>query len=160
VEITRTEVEDFLYLEAQLMDEWKLKEWSELFTDNGTYVIPTLGKPNIDSKKTLYLVDDDKFRLTARAERLLKREAHVEYPHSTTCHNITNVRIEEIKDQVVYVRCNFVAYRTKREVLDYFVGYNKYKLIKDNENNLKIMEKKVILTLDALRPQGKISILL
>lgn len=160
LEISRSEIEDFLYLEAQLMDEWKLIEWANLFTEDASYTIPTLGKPDADNKNELFLVADDKFRLVERAKRLLKKEAHVEFPHSKTCHMISNVRIEDRKDNVTHVRCNFVAYRTKREVLDYLVGYNKYKLVRDSTNEIKILEKKVVLTLDALRPQGKISILL
>ena len=31
--VTRAEVEDFLFREAALLDEWKLNEWQELLTD-------------------------------------------------------------------------------------------------------------------------------
>ena len=31
--IARTDVEDFLFAEAELLDEWRLPEWLELFTD-------------------------------------------------------------------------------------------------------------------------------
>lgn len=160
MQITRAEVEDFLYLEAELIDDWKLIEWSELFTEDGAYYVPTIGKPNSDHKNSLFLIADDKHRLVGRAQRLLKKEAHVEFPHSTTRHLVSNVRIKEIIDDVIYVQANFVAYRTKREVLDTFVGHNKYQLVKDDNGNLKIKEKRVILDLDSLRPQGKLSILL
>ena len=30
--LTRADVEDFLYHEAALLDEWKTLEWAELFT--------------------------------------------------------------------------------------------------------------------------------
>ena len=32
--LTRSEVEDFLYAEAELLDEWRLPEWLDLFTDD------------------------------------------------------------------------------------------------------------------------------
>jgi Small subunit of phenylpropionate dioxygenase len=38
--ITRAEVEDFLYHEAALLDEWKLNEWQELLTDDAAYYVP------------------------------------------------------------------------------------------------------------------------
>ena len=44
--ITRQEIEDFLYNEAELLDEWKMKEWVALFTENGTYAVPPIGSPN------------------------------------------------------------------------------------------------------------------
>ena len=46
--ITRQEIEDFLYNEAELLDKWKMKEWAALFTENGTYEIPPIGSPDAD----------------------------------------------------------------------------------------------------------------
>lgn len=157
--ITRQEIEDFLYHEADLLDEWKLKEWAALFSSNGYYIIPPIGNPNADSNKSLFLALDDRDRLEQRALRLLKKEAHVEYPHSTTLHNVSNVRIVNQEEDVVTVKCNFATYRTKREVLDCYVGVLEYKFVKEN-GELKIQEKKVILKLDSLRPHGKVSIIL
>lgn len=157
--ITRQEIEDFLYQEADLLDEWKLKEWAALFASNGSYIIPPIGNPNANSNTSLFLVYDDRDRLEQRALRLLKKEAHVEYPHSTTLHNVNNVRIIDKDDDVVTVKCNFQTYRTKREVLDCFVGISEYKLVKENDE-LKILQKKVVLNLDSLRPHGKVSIIL
>jgi p-cumate 2,3-dioxygenase beta subunit len=157
--ITREQIEDFLYYEAELLDEWKLEEWADLFTEDGSYLIPSTTDPNADFCQTLFLVADDHHRIVQRAKRLLKKEAHVEYPHSTTLHTISNVRIKDIQDDTVFVRCNFITYRTKREILDVFVGHHEYKLVV-REGRIKIREKRVILDLDALRPQGKVSIIL
>ena len=38
--VTRAEVEDFLYQEAALLDDWKLNEWEKLLTDDATYYVP------------------------------------------------------------------------------------------------------------------------
>lgn len=157
--ITRQEIEEFLYQEAECLDEWKLKEWAALFATEGTYIIPPIGKPDADSNTSLYLVHDDRARLEQRALRLLKKEAHVEYPHSTTLHNIHNVRIIKNEEHCVSVKCNFSTFRTKRDMLDNYVGVSEYKLVKENDE-LKIQEKKVILKLDSLRPHGKVSIIL
>lgn len=157
--ITRQEIEEFLYLEAELLDEWKLKEWSSLFSTEGSYIIPPIGSPNANTNTSLFLVNDDRARLEQRALRLLKKEAHVEYPHSTTLHNVSNVRIVKNEEDYVAVRCNFSTYRTKRDMLDNYVGVTEYKLVKENDE-LKIHEKKVILKLDSLRPHGKVSIIL
>ncbi|MFC3882429.1 aromatic-ring-hydroxylating dioxygenase subunit beta [Bacillus songklensis] len=159
MKITRQEIEDFLIHEAELLDEFKLKEWAALFASNGTYVIPPIGNPDADFKKSLFFVHDDRARLEQRALRLLKKEAHVEYPHSTTLHNVTNVRIVSNEEDAVKVRCNFSTYRTKREMLDNYIGVLEYTLVKENEE-LKIQSKKVILKLDSLRPHGKVSIIL
>ncbi|AGK54544.1 aromatic-ring-hydroxylating dioxygenase subunit beta [Bacillus sp. 1NLA3E] len=159
MKITRQNIEDLLFHEAELLDEWKLKEWAALFSSDGRYLIPPIGNPDADTSRSLYFVHDDRARLEQRALRLLKKEAHVEYPHSTTLHNISNVRIVHSKENEVTVRSNFAAYRTKREMLDCYVGINEYKLVEEN-GEIKIKEKKVILKLDSLRPHGKVSIIL
>jgi p-cumate 2,3-dioxygenase subunit beta len=154
-------IEDFLYYECELLDDWKLEEWASLFTTEGKYLIPPIGNPDADGKRSLYLVHDDHARLTQRAKRLLKKEAHVEYPHSTVVHNLHNIRIKDYNEENgrFIVRCNFITYRTKREILDCYVGVLEYTLVMEH-NELKIEEKKVILKLDSLRPQGKISFIL
>ena len=106
-----------------------------------------------------YYIDDDRARLEERAKRLLKKEAHVEYPHSTTVRNIHNVRVKNQEGNLINVRCNFSTYRTKREVLDCFIGVLDYKLVV-KDNKIVIQEKKVTLKLDSLRPHGKISLIL
>jgi p-cumate 2,3-dioxygenase beta subunit len=158
---TYEEIREFLYYEAELLDEWKLDEWAALFSSSGMYLIPPIGNPDADNKQHLYFVYDDRARLEQRAKRLLKKEAHVEYPHSTTVRNIHNISIKEIDEtnNRILVRCNFTTFRTKREKLDSYVGVLEYKLAIVN-GELKIDEKKVILKLDSLRPQGKISVIL
>jgi p-cumate 2,3-dioxygenase beta subunit len=159
VEITREQVEDFLYHEAELLDEWKLKEWAALFAEDGSYLIPPIADPDAEHNHSVYLAYDDRARLEQRALRLLKKEAHVEYPHSITLHNVFNVRLKKIENGVIYVTCNFITYRSKRQRLDPFVGVNEYQLVQEN-GEIKILQKKVLLKLDNLRPQGKVSIIL
>ena len=37
-DVTRGEVEDLLFLEAALLDEWRMEEWLELWTEDAEYV--------------------------------------------------------------------------------------------------------------------------
>src|SRR4051794_26450264 len=101
-------IEDFLYEECELLDNWKLEEWASLFSSQGKYLIPPIGNPNADEKTSLYFVHDDRARLEQRAKRLLKKEAHVEYPHSTVVHNIHNIRVKDYdkENSRITVRCN------------------------------------------------------
>lgn len=156
---TRAEIEAFLYHENELLDEWKLEEWAALFTDTGSYLIPPLKNPTANPSTSLFYVHDDRKRLEDRAKRLLKKEAHVEYPHSKTLRNISNVRIKSQEGNEIVVRSNFTTYRTKRDVIDTFIGVQDYHLVVENDD-IKIQEKKVTLQLDSLRPHGKISLIL
>lgn len=153
------EVIDFLYHEAKLLDQWKLVEWANLFSEDGTYIIPPIGEPEANPLKSLFYIHDDRARLEERAKRLLKKEAHVEYPHSTTLRNYHNIIVESSKDNTIYANCNFTTYRTKREVVDIFLGTTSFVLKESNESFI-IEHKKVVLQIDSLRPQGKISLIL
>src|SRR5450432_2981414 len=78
---TRAGVEDFLYAEAALLDEWRLDEWFALFAEGAVYEVPTAGAPEGDDPtKSLFYIADDYVRLRERVGRLKKKEAHAEYP--------------------------------------------------------------------------------
>ena len=54
--VTRAEVEDFLYREAALLDDWKLDEWQNLLTDDAAYYVPPNDQPDGDHHATLFLI--------------------------------------------------------------------------------------------------------
>ncbi|MGE3141687.1 MAG: aromatic-ring-hydroxylating dioxygenase subunit beta [Hyphomonadaceae bacterium] len=156
----RPRIEDFLYKEARLLDEWRLTEWAGLFTDDGEYLVPATDAPDGDPSKTQFLIYDDHHRLHARAKRLLSREAHAEFPHSRTRRLIGNVEIEPTAADSARVRCNFVLYRSRLAKTDVFPGHGVYDLIADAEGRLRIRRKRSVLDTDTLRGQGKISVIL
>ncbi len=43
--IARAEVEEFLYREAELLDDWNLDEWIALFTEDARYYVPCNDAP-------------------------------------------------------------------------------------------------------------------
>ncbi len=157
--VTRSEVEDFLFHEADLLDTWQLDEWAKLFTDDGEYLIPPTDLPDGDPAKHLFLVYDDRHRLGERAKRLGKKTAHAEFPHSRTRHLITNVRIAQ-DATTVNATCNFVVYRSKNGVNDVYPGHSLYRLVVQADGSFKIRSKRAVLDVDTLRPQGKVSIIL
>ncbi len=158
-EVTRALVEDFLFHEADLLDDWKLDEWTRLFADDGQYLVPPLDDPEGDPANTLFLIYDDRHRLQERARRLLNKAAHAEFPHSRTCHMVSNVRIVDRSYAELTVRCNFIVTRAKGPVNDTYSGRSTYHLLNTAEG-LRIRTKRCALELSCLRPQGKISIIL
>ena len=82
--MTRTEIEDFLYHEAALLDSWKLDEWLALLTDDATYRVPSNDRPESDPRDALFTIADDIARIRARVTRLKDRNAHAEFPPSRT----------------------------------------------------------------------------
>jgi p-cumate 2,3-dioxygenase subunit beta len=154
----REEVEDFLYQEAALLDEWHLDEWLALFTADGRYVVPTTDLPEGDPKKELVFIDDDMVRLRARVERLKSRHGHREYPWSRTRRFITNVRIK-VDRRDIFVNSSFLVYRFRMGDTSPYVGWYEHRL-KQVDGELKIHYKRAVLDMEALREHGAVSIIL
>ena len=159
-EVTREQVEDFMFYEAELLDDWKLKEWLQLFTDDGSYFVPTTDTPpGASPDDALFYVADDRFRLEQRVERLLKRTAHAEYPKSKTRHLVSNVRIRSRSEDELEVGAAVLTYRTKMGLTETYIGSYRYRLAV-TADGLKIREKRCELDMDGLKPNGRISIIL
>lgn len=154
------EVEQFLFREADLLDSWRLPEWLELFTTDGVYLIPATDKPDGDPGRHLFMVQDDRFLLEQRINSLMKRSAHAEYPHSRTRRMITNVRVGELENGTLDVRANFTVQRIRNGVLDTYVGHYEHLVERDADQGFLFRTRRCVLDLDALRPHGKVSIIL
>jgi p-cumate 2,3-dioxygenase beta subunit len=158
--ISRGDVEEFLYDEAHLLDDWKLKEWEALFTSDGSYHVPTTGAPEDASPETmLFYVADDRFRIGERVARLMKKGAHAEYPRSKTRHMVLNVRIESRSGDELVVQSSFMVHRSKDSSSSMYVGHYRHRLVVV-DGHVMIREKRCTLDTDTLRPLGRISIIL
>jgi len=159
-DVTREQVEDFMFLEAEMLDEWRLKEWLSLFTADGAYYVPATDvPPNASPDTSLFYVADDRFRLEQRVERLLKRTAHAEYPRSKTRHLVSNVRIRARKEDELDVGAAVLTFRTKMGLTETYIGSYRYRIVVE-DGRLLIREKRCILDMDGLKPNGRISIIL
>ncbi len=108
----REEVEEFLYEEAALLDEWNLRKWQAL-SRTGRRVYDRHpqyreSRNSLSGPLSLFLVADNQERLTQRVERLLDKTAHVEFPHTpATRHCLSNIRIESNGGAALGVRGEF-----------------------------------------------------
>jgi len=157
--ITRQQVEDFLFEEAALLDEWRLDEWLALFETGATYEVPTTDRPNEDPQRSQYYVWDDYELLTARVKRLKSKHAHAENPHSRTRRLVTNVRLTETSDSSLQVRAAFLIYKIRDGNVDQFVGRYEHTLSANGEG-LKFRKRRAVLELEVLRPGGRLSFIL
>lgn len=154
----RESVEDFLYREAALLDEWRLDEWVDLFTDDARYVVPSTDLPEGDPARDLVFIDDDIIRLRARVERLNSRHSHREFPRSRTRRFVSNVRVEETGDGELRVRANVLVYRFRSGDGAPYVGAIEYILRRD-DGNLRIAHRRAVLDLEDLAWHGAVSII-
>src|SRR5215471_379753 len=158
--VTRADVEDLLYREAALLDEWRLEEWLGLLTDDATYYVPPNDHPEGDPKTTLFILADDIVRIRERVKRLMSPECHAEYPHSRTRRLISNVRIVSSDGDLVTVAANFVCYRYRRyERIREYVGAYRY-VLQQSAAGLRIKERRVLIDAHELGSLGSVSFIL
>ena len=162
--VTRAQVEDFLYREAQLLDDWDLDTWLTLWAGKGTrYVVPCNDDPDGDPARDLVLIDDDQLRMRLRVERLNSRKAHREYPHSRTNHQVSNVIMGTAEgsgvDAELPVTAAFTVWRFRNGKASCYVGRYHYRFTAAG-GELRIRSKRSVLDMTELRPAGDLAILL
>jgi p-cumate 2,3-dioxygenase beta subunit len=158
--IRREDVEDFLFHEAALLDEWRLEEWEELLTDDAAYYVPPNDQPDGDHRNSLFTIADDRERIRQRVIRLLDPSCHAEFPHSRTRRHISNVRIIERSGDEITVAANFVCYRFRRhERIREYVGGYRYRL-KCVDDSFRIKERRVFVDAQELGSLGSVSFIL
>ncbi|WP_299454731.1 aromatic-ring-hydroxylating dioxygenase subunit beta [uncultured Pigmentiphaga sp.] len=158
--LTRAEAEDFLYYEAALLDEWRLKEWLELLTPDARYLIPPNDKPDGEPHNTLFIIADDAERIRQRVIRILDPNCHAEAPKSRLRRCISNVRVLGQEGDLATVAANFVCYRFRRyERVREYVGGLTYQLRLTPEG-LRIRERRVVIDAHELGSLGSVSFIL
>ena len=157
-ETARSEVEDFLYHEAALLDAWRLDEWLALLTDDATYRVPSNDAPRADPAQALFTIADDMHRLRGRVTRLKDPHAHAEFPPSRTRRLISNVRI--VETDPLAVEANFIIHRFRaNESVRQYVGLYRYGLVAE-EGRLRIRSREAILDAMELGSLGSVSFIL
>ena len=158
--VTRAEVEDFLYHEAALLDEWRLDQWQELLTDDACYYVPSNDQPESDHRRALFLIADDRERIRQRIIRVQDPNCHAEFPKSRTRRMIGNVRILDVEGDLISVAANFVCYRFRRyERIREYVGSYRYVLRRAGDG-FRIKERRVLIDAHELGTLGSLSFIL
>ncbi len=153
--VTNADVEQLLYDDAALLDDWKLEEWLQLLTDDAVYEVP--GPDRAEGGAPL--VHDDMSRLRSRVKALVTGDVVSEIPFSRTRRLITNVRIVRSSADAIDAVANFAIYRFSRDSMDLFVGRYTHTLVV-RAGGLKFSRRRSILDNESLRPHGKLTIIL
>lgn len=156
-------VEQFLYHEAALLDEWKLDEWLALYAPDCRYEVTPLGEDDpasLSPATTYFLISDDRERLEARVTRMKSPAAHVESPRSRTRHLYSNVRVTEDRGGSLVAWLNFHTFRNRNRQTFGYMGAIRCELLRTSGEGFLVRAKRVMLDMDALIPQGKVSIFL
>jgi 3-phenylpropionate/cinnamic acid dioxygenase small subunit len=132
------EVEEFLYREADLLDERRFKEWYETLHDDLEYSVPL--RRNVHSQSTadefsregrdVLWFDEDKKTLGKRIAQFETGEHWAEEPVSRASHLVTNIRLTNVTESEVEVSCRFLVYRNRVDTeADTLIGRRRDTLI-------------------------------
>jgi len=154
----KQEVEDFLYREADLLDERRYEEWLDLLTEDAHYWMPLRRNVPRDEPEREFTrsgadanwFDEGKDTLTRRVRQILTGIHWAEEPPSRICHLITNIQIVHetpagSAPNEIGVRSRFIVYRNRVETeTDFLVGKREDLLRREN-GNWRIARRKIVL---------------
>ena len=151
-EITRSEIEDFLFYENRLLDDRKFEEWLECYREDVDYWMPAWDVDDTltqDPQKEISLIfypnrgglEDRVFRIRT------ERSSATSIPDPRTNHYSTNVEVLERREGEVDVRYNWISYYFRYNTTDHYFGTTWLTLDVSGETP-KIAKKKIVLKND------------
>lgn len=156
---SREQIEDFLYEEARLLDEWELDKWEALFIDDGVLEVPTTDWEGWDNLGGGFFVLDNRELIRARVKRLKNRKAHAENPRSRIHRLISNVRIVRQENDEVEIAASFIIHRFRDMTTQSYVGYYRH-VLKVIDGQLRFQRRRSVLAHEQLEAGARLSFIL
>jgi 3-phenylpropionate/cinnamic acid dioxygenase small subunit len=161
--LLRQEIEDFLYREAELLDERRYREWLDLLAEDIRYWMPMRRnvKAGEDEREftradsDINWFDEGKDTLQKRVKQIETGIHWAEEPRSRMSHLVTNVQLQGAEPspaapQEVSVTCRFLIYRNRVETeTDILVGRREDSLRRNGAGWL-LARRKIILDQNVL----------
>lgn len=150
---TCRDIEQFLYDEADLLDDWRFDDWLTLMAPEVRYWAPVReNRLYRERTKEMYGPGtsahfEDTFELlTERVERLKTHMAWAEEPSSRTRHLVTNIRVFEGGDDTYDVESSFHVFRTRSERDHDAVIGKRYDVLRRTERGygFEIVSRKIV----------------
>jgi 3-phenylpropionate/cinnamic acid dioxygenase small subunit len=150
---TEQELARFIRHEARLIDEKRLDEWLELFTEDGHYWVPASpGQP--DAVHHNSLAYEDKLLLRLRVERLKSPRAYSQRPPSRCLHVLQEPDLEKVDYEAgeFVTRTPFLYTETRAEESQRYAA-TAWHTLRWSDGRLRIRLKRVdLLNCDAALP--------
>jgi benzoate/toluate 1,2-dioxygenase beta subunit len=139
-----SEIAAFLYLEARLIDEHRYQEWLALWEAADTLYWVPCNDEDIDPRRQVSIIYDDRNRLTERVERLLSGSVLAQQPVPRMRRVVSNIEIEQAAGDEVTVASNFILATARAGRQELWAGRTVHRLRKHGDA-YKIAAKKVLL---------------
>jgi phthalate 3,4-dioxygenase subunit beta len=154
------EVLDFVYREAELLDDRLHREWLALLTDDARYVMPVrVTSPHslTDSAMTdMEHFDEDRYSLEKRVSRFETDHAWAEDPPSRTRRFVTNVRCWHGKSEdELHVVSNLLLFRSRGDIHDHdLLSARRNDALRREDGALKLAHREILVDESVLRTQN------
>ena len=161
--LLKDEIEQFLYQEAELLDERQFEDWLDLLTEDIRYWMPMrrnvkfgeLDREFTREGQDINWFDEGKDTLVRRVNQILTGVHWAEEPLSRICHSVSNVQVLKATPSVsqateVNVKCRFMIYRNRVQTeTDFLVG-KREEVLRSVDGQWKIAQRKIILDQNVL----------
>ncbi len=153
------DIEEFLSMEAELLDERRYDEWLEYIADDIHYHMPIRRnvkfgeqyRENTSADSEISWIDEGKRVLIGRVRQINTGIHWCEEPLSRVRHVVSNVQVYDPEGDEVKVRSRFIVYRNRMEdEVDLFAGKREDVLRRDSETGWKIARRTIILDQNVL----------
>ena len=151
------ELTQFYIREAWLLDDRKLAEWLDLFTEDVLYFMPrrkNVRRRELDREVTplgdLALIEDDKRYLEMRVARLDTGLAWAEDPPSRTRHLVGNLVVDPQDNGDVLARTAFLVYRSHLETDQQLFAGSREDVLRRVDGAWKVSKRTVVLDANVL----------
>jgi 3-phenylpropionate/cinnamic acid dioxygenase small subunit len=161
--LLQREIEEFLYQEAELLDERRYEDWLALLADDIRYWMPMRRNVKLDEHEREFTradhdinwFDEGKETLERRVKQIMTGIHWAEEPVSRISHMISNVQLREIRPTPtapteVLVKCRFLIYRNRVETeTDFLVG-KREDLLRRADAGWQIARRRIVLDQNVL----------
>ena len=136
------EVEQFLYLQAELLDGKHWQAWIDLFAADGIYWMPVAPEQTEwESSPSVFI--EDKLMMEIRKGRVSHPNAWSQAPQWETNHLVSHVALESVQGDTIRVRSRFHMMELRRDAIRHFGGSYRHTLVRGDDGALRIKLQRV-----------------
>lgn len=153
----KREIEEFLYDEAQLLDERDFKTWIDTLAEDLRYFMPMEFNVKFGEHATqefttraeqMSWFNEGKWTLNKRVEQILTGVHWAEEPLSRVCRMVSNVQLTALQDNAageleVDVSSRFLIYQNRCEYEQYFFVGDRFDRVRRTAEGWRLAQREI-----------------
>jgi 3-phenylpropionate/cinnamic acid dioxygenase small subunit len=153
----KREIEEFLYDEAQLLDERDFKAWIDTLAEDLRYFMPMEFNVKFGEHATqefttraeqMSWFNEGKWTLNKRVEQILTGVHWAEEPLSRVCRMVSNVQLTALQDNAageleVDVSSRFLIYQNRCEYEQYFFVGDRFDRVRRTAEGWRLAQREI-----------------